>query len=358
MVRAYSSRVRDATILDPERTALSVTVLLRAIQELAMATTLDDVVRVVRVAARELTGADGATFVLRDGDQCYYVDENAIEPLWRGQRFPLEDCVSGWAMINRATAVIPDIYVDSRIPHEAYRPTFVKSLVMVPIRSMDPIGAIGNYWADEHEATSAEVQLLQALADSTSIAMTHVDIRRELEARKKAQSELARLSRTDELTGLLNRRGFWEHAGAVLSDAEAAGRTAVMAFIDIDGLKTLNDTYGHAAGDEAIRALGHALTRIAGAEDVIARLGGDEFAAIFVHPDVELERLRERIADEIEASGDGLAASVGLYAVKPGEVITVDAPLARADALMYAEKRRRKRASLYAHATPAVSGRR
>jgi hypothetical protein len=70
--------------------------------------------------------------------------------------------------------MIPDIYVDERVPHEAYRPTFVKSMVMVPIRKVDPIGAIGNYWAAERMATEKEVFLLQALADSTSIAMENV----------------------------------------------------------------------------------------------------------------------------------------------------------------------------------------
>src|SRR5262249_56843927 len=54
----------------------------------------------------------------------------AIAPLWKGQRFPMSACISGWSMLNRCPAVISDIYADSRIPHDAYRPTFVKSLVM------------------------------------------------------------------------------------------------------------------------------------------------------------------------------------------------------------------------------------
>ena len=344
------------TLGSEQTTRTGVDVLLRAIQELAMATTLDDVVGIVRIAARELTGADGATFVLRDGDKCYYVDESAIEPLWRGQRFPLEACISGWAMLNRTTAVIPDIYADPRIPHAAYRPTFVKSLVMVPIRSMDPIGAIGNYWADEHHATDGEVRLLQALADSTSVAMTHVNIRSELDARVKVQSELTRLSSTDELTGLLNRRGFWEQAGPALGDGEVAARSAVIAFVDMDGLKIVNDTYGHAEGDEALKAISRALTALARPGDVVARLGGDEFAAVFVEPGVDGEQLRERIAAEVARNGDGLAASIGLCDVSPGDVITVDALLARADSLMYAEKQRRKGASLDEHR--AAAGRR
>src|SRR5881227_3603981 len=116
--------------------------LLEVIQRLSQARDLATVQEIVRAAARRLTGADGATFVLRDGDRCHYADEDAIEPLWKGQRFPMEVCISGWAMLNRQSAVIEDIYADSRIPHDAYRPTFVKSLVMVPIRTLDPVGAI------------------------------------------------------------------------------------------------------------------------------------------------------------------------------------------------------------------------
>ena len=65
-----------------EASSDSTELLIDAIQRLALATTLDEVVEIVRVTARRLTGADGATFVLRDGDQCYYVDESAVSPLW------------------------------------------------------------------------------------------------------------------------------------------------------------------------------------------------------------------------------------------------------------------------------------
>lgn len=170
--------------------------LLRAVQELSLARELADVQHVVRQAARELTGCDGATFVLRDGDRCFYADEDAIAPLWKGQRFPMSICISGWAMLNRQCAVIPDIYVDPRIPHDAYRPTFVKSLVMVPIRQLEPVGSIGNYWAQPHEPTTEEVALLQALADATSVAMENVRVQGELERRARAQSDhLAELDR-------------------------------------------------------------------------------------------------------------------------------------------------------------------
>jgi putative nucleotidyltransferase with HDIG domain len=155
--------------------------LLHAIQDLSLARSLPEVQAIVRTAARRLTGADGATFVLRDGDECFYADEDAISPLWKGQRFPLDMCVSGWVMSHREAVVIPDVFTDDRVPHEAYRPTFVRSLAMVPIRKYNPLGAIGNYWADRHEATAEEVQILQALADSTAVAIENVRTYQQLE---------------------------------------------------------------------------------------------------------------------------------------------------------------------------------
>ena len=107
--------------------------------------------------------------------------------MWKGLKFPMSACISGWAMLNKQPAVIPDIYQDSRIPHDAYRPTFVKSLVMVPIRSLDPVGAIGNYWATERTPTGEEIALLQSLADATSVAMENVRVQGELDRQARAQ---------------------------------------------------------------------------------------------------------------------------------------------------------------------------
>lgn len=157
--------------------------LVQVVQDLSMARDLDTITQIVRTAAREIGGADGATFVLRDNGKCFYADEDAISPLWKGLRFPMENCISGWAMLHREHVIIEDIYKDPRIPHDAYRPTFVKSLVMVPIRQIKPVGAIGNYWAREQRPSETTVKLLQALANATSVAMENVDLLADLEHR-------------------------------------------------------------------------------------------------------------------------------------------------------------------------------
>lgn len=178
----------ETIIANLERENRAMKRLVDAVQRLSLARTLDDVMAVVRHAARELTGADGATFVLRDGDKCFYADEEAIAPLWKGQRFPMSACISGWAMLNRHVAAIEDIYADPRIPQDAYRPTFVKSLVMVPIRPESPIGAIGNYWASRHLASPHEIEMLQALANTTAVALEDVALYSELERRVKERT--------------------------------------------------------------------------------------------------------------------------------------------------------------------------
>lgn len=170
--------------------------LVRVVQELSLARSMEAVTAIVRTTARQLTGADGATFVLRDKQQCYYVDEDAISPLWKGLRFPMAQCISGWVMNNKQSVAIEDIYKDPRVPHDAYRPTFVRSLAMVPIRTIDPIGAIGNYWARQHVPTDEEIQMLQSLADITAVTIENVMLYEDLE--KRVADRTAELSAANE----------------------------------------------------------------------------------------------------------------------------------------------------------------
>lgn len=191
--------------------------LIDVVQQLSLVRTVDEVVDIVRHAARRLTGADGASFVLRerdaDEDICFYVDEDAIGPLWKGRRFPASICVSGWAMKNARSVVIEDVFSDSRVPVDAYSPTFVKSLVMVPIRRAAPIGAIGVYWATRHAASEGEVSVLQALADSTSVALESVALHAEL-------AELLAIGRRKEELAALVAHDIKSPASALMLRAQ------------------------------------------------------------------------------------------------------------------------------------------
>lgn len=145
--------------------------------QLAAATDLAGVGAVVRRAARAMTGALGATFVLREGDHCFYADEDAIAPLWKGQRFDIDTCLSGWAMLHDCTAVVPDIYADPRIPLAAYTPTFVRSLAIAPVRTPTPDAAIGAYWSTVRSPRPSEVAALEALAAAVGPAIARIGTR-------------------------------------------------------------------------------------------------------------------------------------------------------------------------------------
>ena len=213
--------------------AQQLTRLVRAVQDLSRARTLPDVQEVVRTAARDLAAADGATFVMRDGDQVHYADEDAIAPLWKGRRFPMEECISGWSMEHGSPVVIEDVRLDDRIPQDAYRPTFVRSLVMVPIRPAEPLGAIGTYWSQPAAPSPAVVELTRALADSTGVAIEHVQLLAELEARVAERTKA--LSRRMAQLQLCARKRRMLAAEAM--HAEERERTLLSELIHDDALQ-------------------------------------------------------------------------------------------------------------------------
>lgn len=157
--------------------------LVEVIQKLSVASSMDDIINTVRTSARKLVNADGSTFVLLEGDSCYYAGEDTISPLWKGQRFPLTKCITGWAILNKQSVTIADIYSDERIPIESYKTTFVRSLAVAPIRINDPLGAIGAYWGRNHSPSETEIQLLQTLADAAAKAVENVQLIEGLEKR-------------------------------------------------------------------------------------------------------------------------------------------------------------------------------
>lgn len=167
------------TITQPRQQA-GLDILMSAVERLAVSADELEVAAIVRTAARQLTGADGISVVLRRGDRVHYVDEDAVGPLWKGQDFPQEACISGWAIMNKQTVVIEDITGDPRIPLAAYQPTFVKSLAMAPVGLPNPNAAIGAYWGTMRRPTHDEVAALEMMARAASVALENVRLRAEL----------------------------------------------------------------------------------------------------------------------------------------------------------------------------------
>ena len=156
-----------------------------------------------------------------------------------------------------------------------------------------------------------------------------------------ACDELHLLATTDPLTGLPNRRHFFDRAAPLL---EASGATLLVAMVDIDRFKLLNDRHGHAVGDEALVALASQLQAAVGPDGIAARLGGDEFAVVVPVSDGTLAitaRAVETAGGRIPTTvGGPLTASVGLRCVDAP--IPIDQALHLADAALYDAKSRRE----------------
>jgi diguanylate cyclase (GGDEF)-like protein len=147
-----------------------------------------------------------------------------------------------------------------------------------------------------------------------------------------------RLSRTDPLTGALNRKAFYE-----LTTARAHSRSwSLLVYADLDGFKKLNDTFGHAVGDECLVRFVRQVTRVIRSDDLLARLGGDEFAIYLDVRDAASARtvgvrLHAAMNAVKLASGGEVRCSVGALTLKPG-LRSIDREIRSADELMYEAK--------------------
>ncbi len=202
--------------------------LIEVARALAIASDVEGVGRIVKVAGRKLLGVDGVTFVLREGDLVRYADEDAISPLWKGTAFPASACVSGWAMDHRQTVAIEDVYADPRVPHDAYRPTFVKSMLMVPVLTGQPVAAIGAYWAERHAATPREAALLEAIAGFAAAALERAKLERELRTAVALRDDLLGIAAHELRTPLtvLNLAVSGVARALEAEDLEAARRSS------------------------------------------------------------------------------------------------------------------------------------
>ena len=173
---------------------------------------------------------------------------------------------------------------------------------------------------------------------------------RSIAAHKELEGFLRSLSDRDELTGLLNRRGFFAMVGETRRQARRASAQVLVMYLDVDGLKRVNDETGHAAGDALLVAAGETLRLAFREEDVLARLGGDEFVALAVlgRSDDErrdLQALEARLESAVQTKRKALGADYAFSVSFDSLVVTceelseIDELLARTDERMYRAKR-------------------
>jgi diguanylate cyclase (GGDEF)-like protein len=163
-------------------------------------------------------------------------------------------------------------------------------------------------------------------------------------------SKIQTLSITDELTGLLNRRGFFQFAySRLLHLKRNTGSVPIVMFMDMDGLKTVNDTYGHNEGDKAIIAFAKIISEALREEDIIGRVGGDEFVVL---SSVKSHEQGEQVVKRIRAKFDeynqrklhpyDVACSIGSVALDEITRENFDAAMLNADNVLYKEKMAKK----------------
>jgi diguanylate cyclase (GGDEF)-like protein/PAS domain S-box-containing protein len=167
--------------------------------------------------------------------------------------------------------------------------------------------------------------------------------------RKRAEAAIQALSLVDELTGLYNRRGFLAFSEQHLTSIQRTHKSLMVVYADLDGLKQINDSFGHMEGDRALTKTAELLTETFRSSDVLGRLGGDEFTVFAaVEPDggvdSALARLNRKFAsfNASETVPYKLSISVGLAIMNPEVAETVEQLMARADKAMYENKRKRK----------------
>lgn len=200
------------------------------------------------------------------------------------------------------------------------------------------VGAVLLWRSSERPAwTAGDIQLLGAIAGQIAAAIE-----------QRAQFRLLfEASRTDSLTGLLNRRGFYDEMKRRFKRLQRDTRAAALVYLDLDNFKLVNDVYGHAKGDEALRHLAEILKRNTRSTDLVARLGGDEFAVWLENAEdaVAINRAQTFLAAAgvlLPYSGRAdrpLHVSIGIAVYHPTSREDINQFITRADSAMYAVKR-------------------
>jgi diguanylate cyclase (GGDEF)-like protein/PAS domain S-box-containing protein len=176
-----------------------------------------------------------------------------------------------------------------------------------------------------------------------------VHVVRDITERKKLEETLRNSSLKDDLTGLFNRRGLLKQAAPYFDFARRQREKLLLLFIDLDGMKRINDEFGHNEGDNALINTAAILNRSFRSSDIIARLGGDEFTVLVTDLNASKEDAISRLNDNLKAynatetRGHKLAFSIGVATLEPERMTCFEELLEQADQAMYEQKRMKRR---------------
>lgn len=222
--------------------------------------------------------------------------------------------------------------------------------VLVGVVRLDEISNHNLCFIVDASERRAAVQALQKAYDTLEIKVRErtKELEQEIERRERAEEALRHLAIRDALTNLYNRRGFLDLGNQFRERAQRRNKPLWVVMADLDGLKPINDTFGHTEGDFAIVQSAGLLKSVLRESDLLARIGGDEFAAIIMDDSCDIEDLKKRLDTKFDDynrySGRPykLALSVGAVQIDPSDSGSLESLIGRADKDLYRTKRHRK----------------
>jgi diguanylate cyclase (GGDEF)-like protein len=302
---------------------------------------LTGVVEAVVERIPTITNADGAIVEYIEGDEMVYRGASGFAKPLLGTRVRRDASLSGTCVRLGQVLRSDDIQVDPRVDLAPFGQVGVRSMVVAPLKhDGSVVGVLKIVSTSTHAFTARDVRVLELMSELIAASMYH--------AARNETNALYQQATHDALTGLANRSLFFERLRLRVSPGRRQVEPLGVLLIDVDGLKRINDTFGHRAGDAVIRETALRITRIPRRSDIVARLGGDEFGVLLgdISDRSDLLTIVDRIAQEtdqpfrFEGRTLDLTASIG-HARFPEDGSEVDSLLEAADRSMYLMKRNR-----------------
>lgn len=287
-----------------------------------------------------LVGANSAAIELAEGEDMVYRATSGDAMSQMGFRVKRQHSLSGLSVQTGQTLICTDSENDPRVDLEACRKVGLRSMICMPLLHQgSPVGVLKAMSDQPQHFSDQEATLLNLLSEVISAAMYF--------ATKFNENDLFHQATHDGLTGLANRSLFMDRLRQLTQQHERQPQHAGVLMIDMNGLKPINDNFGHRAGDAAIREFANRLKSTARQSDTVARLGGDEFGVILSPVEMEggiqsaIERIEEETATPFPFEGRDFTLSASIGAARfPAEATLMDHLIELADQRMYEIKRR------------------
>jgi diguanylate cyclase (GGDEF)-like protein len=307
-----------------------------------MGVDLGGVMSFVAERAQLLTDASAAVVELAEGDEMVYRAASGFAAAHLGLRLDRQGSLSGLCVAQRKIMHCTDAETDERVARMACRKVGIRSMVALPLNHLDTtVGVLKVMAKEPGRFDAADIRVLELMSELIAAAM--------FQATKFEADALYHQATHDALTGLANRALFFDRLRQCITLSQRHRHQFGIINVDMDGLKSINDQYGHRAGDAAIREVARRIHGGSRQSDTVARLGGDEFSVLLTRVDsgtgahAQCRRLADRIDQpmQFEHHWLPLRASIGL-AVFPDDGEQIDMLVDKADQAMYDAKRLRK----------------